>query len=120
MNGSRKGTYLMRLESYNNGLDIAADSLDYLCGFVDDPFEDFKVGDIGVLAAAISAVNSQLQYMTVDLAGNEIVVNEEEGIETEYVVLEAEQVTEMAKLADLVDETTEALRDLCHISLEVN
>ena len=118
MKGTKKGTYLLRLDSYNNGIESASDSLDYLCAFVDQPFQEFTVADIGVLAAAISAVNSQLHYMTNDLLQNEIIVGEEDGVE--YIVLGKEQVIEMARLADLVDEKTEDLRDLCQIGLEVN
>ena len=118
MKGKKEGTYLLRLDSYNNGVEIASDSLDYLCAFVDNPFQEFAVPDIGVLAGAISAVNSQLHFMTHDLLQNEIIVGEEDGIE--YIVLAKDQVVEMARLADLVDEKTEDLRDLCHIGLEVN
>ena len=118
MTNTKKNTYLLRLDSYNNGVEIASDSLDYLCAFVDHPFQEFAVTDIGILAGAISAVNSQLHYMTTDLLDNEIIVGEEDGIE--YLVLEQEQVIEMARLADLVDEKTEDLREQCHIRLEVN
>ena len=118
MKGKKKGTYLLRLDSYNNGVEIAADSLDYLCAFVEKPFQEFSVGNIGILAGAIAAVNAQLRFMTHDLADNEIIVGAEDGLE--YVVLEKSQVVEMTRLADLVDETIEILREQCHITLEVN
>ena len=111
-------TYLMKLETYDRGADQAEATLIYLCAFVDNPFPEFCVTDIGILATAITALSNQLEFMAMDLIDNEVIVSPDDGIE--HIVLDHHQLLEMARLSDIVDDKLEILRDQCQIRLEIN
>jgi hypothetical protein len=112
------GAYLLKLETYNRGIEKASDTLSYLCAFVEQPFDELGAFDIGPIGAAIAAVSEQLRFMTTELVDNDLIISGEDKVE--YVVMERSQVIEVARLAEIVEEKTALLRDLCHIGLEIN
>ena len=115
---SKKGEYLMSLAAYNQGVEQASLTLDYLCAFVDAPFSEFGVSDIGALASAIAALSEQLQFMSEVLADNKVILANDDN--KEYIVLSKDQVVDLAQLSDVVEQKTQELRHLCHIRVEVN
>tara|TARA_B110000211_G_C13736943_1_gene402806 strand:+ start:149 stop:505 length:357 start_codon:yes stop_codon:yes gene_type:complete len=111
-------TYLMKLETYDRGAAQAQATLIYLCAFAEEPFPEFCVTDIGILASAITALNDQVEFMAIDLKDNEVVLSPDDDLE--HIVLDHYQLLEMARLSDIVDERLDILRDKCQIRLEIN
>ena len=94
-----------------NAADKLADDLDYLCSLVEHPDMEFPIADAVVYANAVMAITAQLEYISEDLAENEL--NDEE----DCVTLTQEELVTLTSYNQSAEVALEILEDVCGISL---
>tara|TARA_R110000822_G_scaffold1791_1_gene8307 strand:+ start:2936 stop:3283 length:348 start_codon:yes stop_codon:yes gene_type:complete len=104
----------LKVTTIINAADKIADDLDYLCSLVEQPDTEFPITDAVVYANAVMALNAQLEYISADLAENEL---NDEG---DCVTLTQEELMTLTSYTESVDDALEILEDVCGISLQSN
>ena len=109
----KKKEYAMRLDNLLNGIQMVGEDLDFLCSFVENPSEEYKIPDAVEYSNAVVCLMNQLTYMTCDIDSAKLT---EDG---EFVLLTKEQVETLSVLSDKAEEALESLRE-CGISIQKN
>ena len=104
----------LKVTTMINAADKIADDLDYLCSLAEQPDIEFPITDAVVYANAVMALNAQLEYISADLAENEL---NDEG---DCVTLTQEELMTLTSHNESVEDALEILEDVCGISLQSN
>ena len=106
--------YGIKVTTMINAADKIADDLDYLCSLVEHPDTEFPITDAVVYASAVMALSAQLEYISADLAENEL--NDEE----DCVTLTQEELMTLTSYTEIAEDALEILEGVCGISLQNN
>jgi len=106
--------YGIKITTMINAAEKLADDLDYLCSLVERPDAEFPITDAVVYANAVMALTAQLEYISVDLAENEL--NDEQ----DCVTLTQEELMTITSYTESAEDALEILEDVCGISLQSN
>jgi len=106
--------YGIKITTLINAADKVADDLDYLCSLIERPDVEFPITDAVVYARAVIALTAQLDYISEDLAENEL--NEEE----DCVTLSQTEVMTLHSHTEGSEFALKILEDICGISLKSN
>ena len=104
----------IRVTTILNAADKLADDLDYLCSLVEQPDPEFCVSDAVTYSCAVTALSTQLEFMTEDLAENDLSEDEE------YVKLSKEEIMMLNTYTENAEEALKRLEETCGISLQNN
>ena len=109
-----KSAYAMSLQTFLAGVDAAKKDLDYLEDFLKNPLEDFSIRNATDFCVAFTALIAQLDFMTDELATNEI------SNDGEMVYLSKDQVLSLSRYSDLATSTVKKMQESCKIDMEIN
>ena len=104
----------MKFKTFFAGIEAAQRDLDYLEDFLKNPYDQFVIRNIGDFCLAVTALSTQLDYMTKSLAKNQV---SDDG---KLLYLSEEQLTSLGFYSDLATSSDEKIRTSCGIDLEIN
>jgi len=104
----------MKFKTFFAGIEAAQRDLDYLEDFLKNPYDQFVIRNIGDFCLAVTALSTQLDYMTKSLAKNQV---SDDG---KLLYLSEEQLTSLGFYSDLATSSVEKIRTSCGIDLEIN
>ena len=110
---SKTSVYAMKFKTFFAGIDSVQKDLAYLEDFLNNPYKQFKIRNITDFCLAVTALSTQLDYMTGKLS-NKV---SEDG---ELLYLSEEQLTSLSFYSDLATSSVEKIRESCGIDLEIN
>ena len=111
---SKKSVYAMKFKTFFAGIDSVQKDLAYLEDFLNNPYKKFKIKNITDFCLAVTALSTQLDYMTGKLSRNKV---SDDG---ELLYLSEEQLTSLSFYSDLATSSVEKIRESCGIDLEIN
>ena len=111
---SNNSVYAMKLTTFFAGIETAQADLKYLEHFVEEPYRQFKVRNISDFCCAVSALTTQIDYMTTSLSKNKL---SEDG---RLMYLSEEQLNTLGLYSDLATTAVEKLVDSCGIDMEIH
>ena len=106
--------YAMKLTTFFAGIETAQADLKYLEHFLEEPYRQFRVRNISDFCRAVSALTTQIDYMTTSLSKNKL---SEDGM---LVYLSEEQLSTLGLYSDLATTAVEKLADSCGIDMEIH
>jgi len=106
--------YGIKVSTILNTADKLIADLDYLCSLVEKPDPEFHIGNAVVYAMAVTAIANQIEFVTEDLAENDLSDDEK------YVKLSKEELMMLNTYSTNTDEAVQQLEETCGISLQNN
>ena len=101
----RNSAYAMSLQTFLAGVEAAKKDLDYLEDFLKNPLEDFSIRNATDFCIAFTALIAQLDFMTRELATNEL------SNDGEMVYLSKDQVLSLSRCSDLATSTVKKMEE---------
>jgi hypothetical protein len=106
--------YGLKVSTILNAAEKLTADLDYLCSLVEQPVAEFPIRDAIAYAAAVAALSNQLEFVTEDLAENDLSDDED------CVKLSKEEVLMLNTYTENSEDALERLEETCGISLQNN
>ena len=104
----------MKLTTFFAGIETAQSDLKYLEHFVKEPDKSFEIRNISDFCLAVTALTTQIDYMTINLASNKL---SDDG---RLSYLSEEQLSTLGLYSDLATSAVEKMASSCGIDMEVH
>lgn len=114
MGGTLKQHYGIKITTILNAAEKLTADLDYLCSLIEQPDPEFPIADAVIYATAVSALSSQLDFITEDISGNDLSEDEE------YVKLTQDEIGMLNLYTENAEDSIKHLEETCGISLRNN
>jgi hypothetical protein len=111
---NKSSVYAMKLTTFFAGIETAQSDLKYLEHFVKEPDKKFEIKNILDFCLAVTALSTQIDYMTINLANNNL---SEDG---RLLYLSEEQLNTLSLYSDLATSAVEKMSNSCGIDMEVH
>jgi|ETNvirnome_2_130_1030620.scaffolds.fasta_scaffold03944_11 hypothetical protein len=106
--------YGIKVTTILNAAEKLTADLEYLCSLVEQPDSEFPISDAIAYAGAVIALSSQLEFVTEDLAQNDLIEDET------CVKLTKGEVVMLSEYTENTEDALAWLEKTCGISLQNN